>query len=132
MAYLWNNVERRKEENTEEKGRRFFKIIGLKKIKKRSKLTFSNRYFSDIFRPPLTDINFLYMNGIISGEHESETESYVKFSSPFVQKRLFNYFADEIFEYTDEFHDPFEPLDDAITEDSLNIRNIIKLYRKYQ
>ncbi|VEN73236.1 conserved hypothetical protein [Candidatus Desulfarcum epimagneticum] len=83
------------------------------------------------FKYDKPDINFLYMNGIISGEHESETESYVKFSSPFVQKRLFNYFADEIFEYTDEFHDPFEPLDDAITEDSLNIRNIIKLYRKY-
>jgi hypothetical protein len=51
---------------------------------------------------------------------------------PFIQKRLFNYFTNEIFDIVgDDLHDPFEDLDEVINERSLNIRNIMELYRKY-
>jgi hypothetical protein len=83
------------------------------------------------FKYDKPNINFLYMNGIIDNEQKSDTETYVKFSSPFVQKRLFNYFADELFDYIQDFYDPFDDMDDAITSEYLNIRNIMKRYRKY-
>ncbi|MCP4132884.1 MAG: AAA family ATPase [bacterium] len=76
-------------------------------------------------------LNFLYMNGVISREKVGKTEYYVKFSSPFVQKRLFNYFSGEIFNQMGDFVDPFENLDDVIMEDHLNIKRIVDLFRKY-
>jgi len=75
-------------------------------------------------------INFLYMNGVIDREEE-DGESHVKFSCPFVQKRLFNCFADELFDDMGRLYDPFEDLDDAIAEDRLNVRNIMKRHRLY-
>ena len=75
--------------------------------------------------------NFLYMNGVVEREESGDEKYYLKFPCPFVQKRLFNYFAEEIFEYVGKLYDPLEDLDDAITEDSLNIRNIIKRYGSY-
>jgi hypothetical protein len=75
--------------------------------------------------------NYLYMNGVIDIEETDTGKSYIKFPCPFVQKRLFNYFADEISGYIGKLYEPFEDLDDAITEDALNIRNIMKRYRRY-
>lgn len=43
------------------------------------------------------EINYLYMNGVVDEEREGRTDYFVRFSSPFVQKRLFNYFARTIF-----------------------------------
>ncbi len=78
------------------------------------------------------------MNGVIDQEKfgknretGSKTKYYVKFSCPFVQKRLFNYFSGEMFKEMGRLHEPFEDIDDAITEKSLNIRNIIKKYHAY-
>jgi hypothetical protein len=75
--------------------------------------------------------NYLYMNGVVDRENVGDEEYYLKFTCPFVQKRLFNYFANEISKYVGKLYEPFEDLDDAITEDSLNIKNIMKRYRRY-
>ncbi len=76
-------------------------------------------------------INFLYMNGIISVEQISLRENYVKFSSPYVQKRLFNAFARELFQEMDGLYDPFEDLSDTITDDNLNIRRLLLRYEQH-
>ncbi|NIM16984.1 MAG: AAA family ATPase [Candidatus Aminicenantes bacterium] len=84
------------------------------------------------FRFDDKELNFLYMNGITDIEESREDMTlYNRFSCPFVQKRLFNYLSNEIFDRLGRLVDPFENLDDAITEKSLNIPNLIKRYRKY-
>ncbi|MCP4351867.1 MAG: hypothetical protein GY795_40915 [Desulfobacterales bacterium] len=75
-------------------------------------------------------LNFLYMNGVIDTE-ESEDNLYVRFSCPFVQKRLFNYFSREIFSYMGKIFEPFEDLNDTIAEDSLNIKNLVRRYEMH-
>jgi hypothetical protein len=75
--------------------------------------------------------SYLYMNGVIDTEETTEGAYYIKFPCPFVQKRLFNYFSSEIFEYVGKLYDPLEDMDDAITEHCLNIKNIMKRYRIY-
>ncbi|MCP4158179.1 MAG: AAA family ATPase, partial [bacterium] len=42
-------------------------------------------------------INSLYMNGVAGKEVEDRTRYYLRFSCPFVQKRVFSYFSNEIF-----------------------------------
>lgn len=76
-------------------------------------------------------INFLYMNGVIDEEVATETESYVRFSSPFVQKRLFNRFADEIFPDTGVLYPAFTKLDHILTPAGLHIKNLLRLYEEY-
>jgi len=76
-------------------------------------------------------LNFLYMNGVIDCDYEKENKFYAKFPSPFVQKRLFNYFAREISGDIGRLYDPFDDIEDAVTADSLNIRNIMKRYDMY-
>ncbi len=76
-------------------------------------------------------INYLYMNGVIDVQKVGKTENYVRFSCPFVQKRLFNYFSNELFSFMGKLTDPFENLDHAVTDETLNIKNIIGLYRDY-
>jgi len=77
------------------------------------------------------DLNFLYMNGVIDVEQTTDKKFYAKFPCPFVQKRLFNYFSRDIFDRFGTLYDPFEDLEPAIDETSLNIRNIMKLYQSY-
>ena len=84
-----------------------------------------------IFKYDDFDHNFLYMNGVIEREKVEEGKYYVKFPCPFVQKRLFNYFANEITGYVGKLYEPFEDLDDAIDENRLNVRNIMKRYKTY-
>jgi len=76
-------------------------------------------------------INFLYMNGIVSFERVNLEEIYVKFSCPYIQKRLFNSFARELFHELDRLYDPFEDLSDTITENSLNIPRLLQRYEQY-
>jgi hypothetical protein len=76
-------------------------------------------------------INFLYLNGVIDWERESLTERYVKFPCPFVQKRLFNYFARTLFREAGQLHAPFEDLSDTITDDDLNVENLLRRYEEY-
>ena len=76
-------------------------------------------------------LNFLYLNGVIDWEQESLNERYVRFSSPFVQKRLFNYFARTLLRDVGRLYVPFEDLGDTITEDSLNVENLLRRFGAY-
>ena len=75
--------------------------------------------------------NFLYMNGVVDQEIVDETERYLKFSCPFVQKRLFNYFSYTLFRYLGKLYEPFENLEDTITDDTLNVKNLVRRYERY-
>ncbi|MDQ1353612.1 MAG: hypothetical protein QG657_3918, partial [Acidobacteriota bacterium] len=76
-------------------------------------------------------LNYLYMNGVIDKEEVNESEYYVKFSSPFVQRCLFDYFSITIFQQMGRLFDPFTNLDDTITDTDINIRNLGKRYETY-
>ncbi len=75
-------------------------------------------------------MNFLYMNGVIDNEKEGR-KFFVRFPCPFVQKRLFNYYSYELFRYMGRIFEPFEDLDNTITEESLNIKNLVRRYEKH-
>ncbi|MCP4148408.1 MAG: hypothetical protein GY757_11715 [bacterium] len=75
--------------------------------------------------------NALYMNGIATKEVVDGTRYYLKFSSPFVQKRLFNHFSYHYFRTMGTLVKPFVSLDNVITPRGLNIKNLMKLYRDY-
>jgi len=81
------------------------------------------------FDDPTT--NELYMNGIADKEVADQTKYYIRFSCPFVQKRLFNYFSHELFNEMGILVDPFTKLDNVITDTDLNIPNLLKLYQAY-
>ncbi|MCP4136556.1 MAG: hypothetical protein GY754_36640 [bacterium] len=74
------------------------------------------------------ELNFLYMNGVIDLE-QSGSRTFVRFASPFVQKKIFNRFSDEIFEYMGKLFEPLEDLSPVISDSGLDI---IKLVRRYQ
>jgi len=76
-------------------------------------------------------INFLYLNGVVDWEKAPHARHYVKFSCPFVQKQLFDYFALELFGEIRELYPPFEDLADTITEQSLNVGNLLSRYEEY-
>lgn len=77
-------------------------------------------------------LNFLYLNGVIDiEENREEVNLYSRFSCPFVQKRLFNHFANELFGNLGELVPPFESLGDAVADESLNIANILRRYQTY-
>jgi len=76
-------------------------------------------------------INFLYMNGVVDVERVKLGENYIKFPCPFVQNRLFNYFAKELYQKMDDLYGPFEDLSDTITDKSLNIRRLLQRYEQY-
>ena len=83
-----------------------------------------------VFQYDKSPLNFLYLNG--ATDIETTTEGmFVKFSSPFVQKRLFNYFSDELFDETGTLYEPFEDLGDTLTEESLNVENLVKRFESY-
>jgi hypothetical protein len=83
------------------------------------------------FRYDDPQTNFLYLNGVIDFETVDEIELYLKFASPFVQKRLFNYFADELFHELGQLYQPFENLSDTITDDQINVKNLLRRYQRY-
>jgi hypothetical protein len=76
------------------------------------------------------DVNFLYMNGIIDLEKEG-IKKFIKFSSPFVQQRLFNYFTDEFFRFPGQLVEPFKSIENVINENDLNVKNLLRLYETY-
>lgn len=73
------------------------------------------------------ELNYLYMNGVIDEEKAGHKLYYVRFSCPFVQKRIFNYFSSQIFKHLGLLIHPL----DAINEETLHIPNIIKRYQAY-
>ncbi len=82
------------------------------------------------FRFDEPHINFLYLNGVVERELENG-DQYVRFSCPFVQKRLFNYFSFTHFGYTGRLFDPFEDLTDTITETELDARRLAGRFQRY-
>ncbi len=76
-------------------------------------------------------LNFLYMNGVIDRKRVPGSGSMIRFACPFIQKRLFNYFSGEIFQYMGEIFEPFEDMSDTITNSELNIPNLIRRYERH-
>ncbi len=76
-------------------------------------------------------INALYMNGVVDKEVDEEARYYLRFSSPFVQKRLFNYFSRTLFKQMGRLVEPFLKLDNVITPTHLDIPGLMKLYQTY-
>lgn len=76
-------------------------------------------------------INFLYMNGVIDEEVVDKRQYYVKFPCPFVQKRLFNHFAREIFRETGQLYPPFTDLTDVFTANGLGVTSMLRHYERY-
>lgn len=73
-------------------------------------------------------INFLYMHGVITPESVDGATYDAKFASPFVQKRLFHYFAGELFHDLGPLVEPFAPLEDIMTADVLRIAPLLARY----
>ncbi|MFP4387535.1 MAG: ATP-binding protein, partial [Desulfococcaceae bacterium] len=59
-------------------------------------------------------INFLYLNGVIDREKAEGGGNLVRFASPFVQKRLFNFFSREIFPAVDHLYDPMTDIEAVV------------------
>ncbi|MDM8563699.1 hypothetical protein QUF54_10130, partial [Candidatus Marithioploca araucensis] len=76
-------------------------------------------------------INFLYLNGVVSIDEVSLTEHYVKFPCPYIQKRLFNSFARELYPEIDGLYSPFDELSDNITDQSMDIPRLLQRYEQY-
>lgn len=83
------------------------------------------------FRYDDADMNFLYMNGIIDREFAENTTYYAKFSSPFVQKRLFYHFSKELFRDIGTLHHPLDTLEDVFTETGLHVEHMLARYQAY-
>ncbi|OAD22103.1 hypothetical protein THIOM_002112 [Candidatus Thiomargarita nelsonii] len=58
-------------------------------------------------------------------------KNYVKFPCPYIQKQLFNYFARELYHEMDGLYGPFEDLSDTITDNNLNLRQLLVRYEQY-
>lgn len=88
------------------------------------------------FRYDDPQINFLYLNGVVDQEGSDQltvtaAERYLKFPSPFVQKRLFNYFSYELFGDLGRLYNPFDDLENTITETTLQVPNLLRRYEAY-
>jgi hypothetical protein len=83
------------------------------------------------FRFDDSNINALYMNGVVDKEKGEHNRYYVRFSCPFVQKRLFNYFSGELFRELGQLVEPFKKLDHVISPSRLNVRGLLALYQEY-
>jgi len=78
-----------------------------------------------------SNLNFLYMNGVIDKEKVNKKVYYVKFTCPFIQKRLFNFFSREFFSYMGKLVEPFENTSELVANNHINIQKLIKRYEKY-
>ncbi len=76
-------------------------------------------------------INYLYMNGVIDRERSGHAKNAVRFSCPFVQKRLFNYFSHEVFRTVDRLYDPMTDVEAVAGDDGVDIPGLMKLYQDY-
>jgi hypothetical protein len=83
------------------------------------------------FRFDDPSINSLYLNGILDKEKADHHRYYLRFSSPFVQKRLFNYFSREFFRDLGQIVEPFTNLDHVFTPKHLEVYQLMQLYQVY-
>ena len=82
------------------------------------------------FRFDEPHIAYLYTNGVVDEELVAG-DRFVKLASPFVQKRLFNYFSYTDFGETGRTHTPFEDVSDAVAEEALNLRGLLRRYERH-
>lgn len=99
-----------------------YKPVVLELFKTDSKLAFTYDDFQ---------LNYLYTHGVIDYERSERTEYYVRFASPFVQNRLFNAFAHELFPNLDRLYEPFADLSDTVTEHTLQVPRLLQRYEQY-
>ena len=83
------------------------------------------------FRFDAPHVNFLYLNGVIDREPAEDNRQYVRFSCPFVQKRLFNYFSSTLAGDSGALFGPFEDLSDTITDAALDVERLVRRYQRY-
>lgn len=83
------------------------------------------------FRYDDPSINFLYLNGVVDREVTETFEQYLRFASPFVQKRLFNHFAFELYGRLGRLYDPFDHLENTITETAIAMPNLLRRYETW-
>lgn len=77
------------------------------------------------FRYDDPQTNYLYQNGVIEQDTADFADiPYIKFACPFVQKRLFNYFSYQLFDYMGKLYEPFEEMSDVYTDAGLNLRGL--------
>lgn len=76
-------------------------------------------------------INYLYMNGIIEPGLGPGSLSYVRFASPFIQKRLFNYFSHHFFDELGQLVGIFYTVPQFVFPGRLDIPVILQLYQTY-
>lgn len=74
--------------------------------------------------------NFLYMNGVIDIEDAGD-RLFTRFSCPFVQKRLFNYFSRDIFQTVDHLYDPMTDIEAIVGSEPIDIIGLMTLYQDY-
>jgi len=98
-----------------------FKGVVLDLFQTQTKIEFS-------FEEP--NLNYLCLNGVIDYEQVGDNY-FAKFPSPLIQKRLFNYFAREIFPRLGQLYDPFADLQDTITSTTLNLPRLLQRYESY-
>ena len=82
------------------------------------------------------DLNYLYMNGVIAYEDETDPitgqhATYTKFSSPYIQKRLFNRFSADLYEGINAVLDPFDEYKDVFVGEELELRPVFRRYEKW-
>jgi hypothetical protein len=75
-------------------------------------------------------ISFLYMNGIVEREKQNG-QNYLRFSCPFVQKRLFGYFSRELFPHLGTLFEPFEDVRHILTDTDLDVKALIRRYEQH-
>ncbi|KPA15183.1 ATPase domain protein, prokaryote domain protein [Candidatus Magnetomorum sp. HK-1] len=79
--------------------------------------------------------NYMYMHGIITyAEDDNESCHVCKFSSPFIQTRLYNAFVGMIKENQNHSMlalDPLDTLDDVFNHSDLNIPALLKRYKDF-
>ncbi len=76
-------------------------------------------------------LNFLYQNGVIDWEQEGVDSYSVKFPNPFVQRRLFHYFARQLVADTGQLYAPFEDLSAIVSPDGLNVPKLLARFERY-
>lgn len=76
--------------------------------------------------------NFLYMHGVIDRQEGEGGKAFVKFANAYVQRGLFDYFSNELFQYLGRLlPDPFVDLSDIFTGDALCLPPLLARYQAY-
>jgi len=76
-------------------------------------------------------LSYLYMLGVIGFDIFEDSIYYVKFHCPYVQKSLFNYFSEDLFQTMGPLMEPFAPIDKIFMPQHIDIKALIRMYESY-